>query len=60
VLRGIERGELAADTDVELVLDVTGGVTFFREMILGSGVDEAYLRQVVEHTLAGFRLAQPA
>jgi AcrR family transcriptional regulator len=55
VLRGIERGELAADTDVDLVLDVTGGVTFFRMMIAGTGVDEAYLRRVVEHTLAGFR-----
>jgi hypothetical protein len=34
---------------------VTGGVTFFRMMIAGTGVDEAYLRRVVEHTLAGFR-----
>jgi hypothetical protein len=55
VLRGIERGELVPDTDVELILDVTGGVAFLREMIMGMSVDEAYLRRVVEHTLAGFR-----
>jgi AcrR family transcriptional regulator len=58
VRRGIERGELAADTDVDLVLDVTGGVTFFRELIIGTGVDEAYLHRVVEHALAGFRPAR--
>jgi AcrR family transcriptional regulator len=54
VLRGIERGELSPDTDVDLVLDVTGGVAFFREMIIGTSVDEPYLRRVVEHALAGF------
>jgi Tetracyclin repressor-like, C-terminal domain len=55
VLRGIERGELSPDTDVDLVLDVTGGVVFFREMIMGTSVDEPYLRRVIEHALAGFR-----
>jgi AcrR family transcriptional regulator len=55
VLRGIERGELVPGTDVDLVLDVTGGVAFLREMIMGSPVDEAYLRRVVVHTLDGFR-----
>ncbi len=55
VARGIERGELSPDTDVDLVLDVTGGVAFFREMIMGTSVDEPYLRRVVEQALAGFR-----
>jgi AcrR family transcriptional regulator len=54
VVRGIERGELPADADVELLLDVLGGTVIYRELIACAPTDEAYIARLVERVLPGF------
>ena len=55
--RGVERGDLRADTDMELALDVLGGPLFYRLLITGGPIDEKLAENVVELILTGF--AQP-
>jgi AcrR family transcriptional regulator len=57
--RGVARGELPRDTDVDLLLDVLGGTVFFRVLLSDAPVDEPVVRRAVETVLAGFR-ATPA
>jgi AcrR family transcriptional regulator len=57
VARGIERGELPADTDVELLLDVLGGTVIYRELIACAPTDEAYIAGLVDAVLTGFGAA---
>jgi AcrR family transcriptional regulator len=52
VERAIARGQLPADTDVELVLDMVGAVPFYRELVSGEPMDEADARRVVDVVLA--------
>jgi AcrR family transcriptional regulator len=53
VRRGIERGELRPDVDVELALDFLGGPLFYRLLVTGGPLDEALARGVVEVMLRG-------
>jgi AcrR family transcriptional regulator len=50
--RGVARGELRADADVELTLELLAGPLFYRYLWLGAPVDEAYARAVVASVLA--------
>jgi AcrR family transcriptional regulator len=52
--RGIERGDLRRDLDVELALDVLGGPLFYRLLITGGPIDEQLAEGVVELILRGF------
>jgi AcrR family transcriptional regulator len=52
--RGIERGDLRDDTDLELALDVLGGPLFYRLLITGGPIDEQLAEGVVELILRGF------
>jgi len=54
LVRGIERGELPADVDVELMLDVLGGAVMYRELIAVHAVDDAYIGRLVDRILAAF------
>jgi hypothetical protein len=54
VERGIARGELRPDTDVELALDVIAGPVYTRLLITGQPLDPTYSRSVVEFVLARF------
>jgi AcrR family transcriptional regulator len=54
VQRGVDRGELPADTDVEMVLDVVGGTIMFRQFALGKAADPAYALVLVDRMLAAF------
>jgi AcrR family transcriptional regulator len=56
--RAIERGDLRADTDLELALDVLGGPLFYRLLITGGPIDDQLAQGVVELILRGF--APPA
>jgi AcrR family transcriptional regulator len=58
LVRGIERGDLRGDLDVELALDVLGGPLFYRLLITGGPIDERLAEGVVELILRGF--APPA
>lgn len=53
VRRGMERGELRADVDVELALDFLGGPLFYRLLVTGGPLDETLARGVVEVMLRG-------
>jgi AcrR family transcriptional regulator len=46
--RGIGRGDLRTDLDVELTLDVLGGPLFYRLLITGGPLDERLVQGVVD------------
>jgi AcrR family transcriptional regulator len=52
--RGIERGDLRHDLDLELALDVLGGPLFYRLLITGGPIDEQLAEGVAELILRGF------
>ena len=52
--RGIERGDLRRDLDVEFALDILAGPLFYRLLITGGPIDEGLAQAVVELILRGF------
>jgi AcrR family transcriptional regulator len=52
--RGVARGDLRADLDVELALDVLGGALFYRLLITGGPIDGNLAEGVAELILRGF------
>ena len=40
--RGVERGELPADTDVDLLVDLVLGPFFYRRLLTGATLDQAF------------------
>ena len=54
VQRGIERGDLRADLDPELALDVLGGPLFYRLLVTGGPIDDHLADGVVDLLLHGF------
>jgi AcrR family transcriptional regulator len=57
--RGVERGDLRPDVDLELVLDVLGGPLFYRLLITGGPIDEQLADGVTELILRGFAPDKP-
>jgi AcrR family transcriptional regulator len=58
--RGVERGDLRRDLDVELALDVLGGPLFYRLLITGGPIDKQLADGVVDLILRGFAPVKPA
>ena len=58
--RGTDRGDLRADLDHELALDVLGGPHFYRLLITGGPIDQRLADGVVELIMRGFAPAEPA
>jgi hypothetical protein len=54
VRRGVERGDLRPDLDVELALDVLGGPLFYRLLVTGGPIDEQLASGVADLILRGF------
>jgi AcrR family transcriptional regulator len=52
--RGVERGDLRPDLDVELALDVLGGPLFYRLLVTGGPIDNTLADGVAELILRGF------
>ena len=52
--RGIERGDLRCDLDLELALDVLGGPLFYRLLVTGGPIDEQLAEGVADLILRGF------
>jgi AcrR family transcriptional regulator len=48
VRRGVERGDLRSDLDVELALDVLGGPLFYRLLVTGGPIDDDLAEGVVD------------
>lgn len=55
ISRAVARGELPDDTDVDLVLDLLGGLVYFRVMLADDPPDDAVVATVVDTVLAGIR-----
>ncbi|MNW63268.1 hypothetical protein D3C74_414660 [compost metagenome] len=51
--RGIRRGELKDQLDLELCLDQIYGPIFYRLLILSDGLDESYVENLVKLCLEG-------
>jgi AcrR family transcriptional regulator len=52
--RGVERGDLRPDIDVELALDLLGGPLFYRLLVTGGPLDEQLAEGVTDLILRGF------
>jgi AcrR family transcriptional regulator len=57
--RGVERGDLRADLDFELALDVLGGALFYRLLVTGGPIDQQLAAEVVELIVRGFAPETP-
>jgi AcrR family transcriptional regulator len=51
--RGISRGELSGNLDIELVMDLIFGPLFYRLLITGDIVDETFIKDLVNYTFKG-------
>jgi len=52
--RGIERGDLRADTDVELAHELLFGPVYYRLLLSGAPLDEGLAGRVVDAVMAAF------
>jgi AcrR family transcriptional regulator len=52
--RGVKRGDLRPDIDVELALDVLGGPLFYRLLVTGGPIDDGLAESVTDLILRGF------
>jgi AcrR family transcriptional regulator len=57
--RGIGRGDLRRDLDVELALDIIAGLPSYRLFITGGPIDERLVELVVELIMRGFAPPKP-
>jgi AcrR family transcriptional regulator len=57
--RGVERGDLRPDIDLDLALDVLGGPLFYRLLITGGPIDEQLAEGVADLILRGFAPSAP-
>lgn len=53
--RGISRGELKDDLDIELVMDLIFGPLFYRLLITGDIVDEAFIKNLINYAFEGIK-----
>lgn len=53
--RGISRGELKEDLDIELVMDLIFGPLFYRLLITGDMVDEAFIKNIINYAFEGIK-----
>jgi AcrR family transcriptional regulator len=59
ISRGVARGELPVRTDVDLVLDLLGGLVYFRVLVADKPPDDTVVATVVDTVLAGIRSTGP-
>jgi AcrR family transcriptional regulator len=57
--RGVERGDLRPNLDLELALDVLGGPLFYRLLVTGGPIDEQLAEGTADLILRGFAPDQP-
>jgi predicted nucleotidyltransferase len=58
--RAAARGELRADADVDLALELLSAPPFYRFLMLGERVDDRYVKALVAAALATVAVAPPA
>ncbi len=58
--RGIERGELRPDIDVEFAADTVGAPVFYRHLVSRARITDAYIAQIVDEFLARYGVQSAA
>lgn len=58
--RAIARGELAAETDLDLLVDLTYGPVWYRLLFTGSGLDDAFVDALISAVIRASRSASQA
>jgi AcrR family transcriptional regulator len=53
--RGVERGELKAGLNIEVSTDLIYGPIFYRLLVTGEKIDDAYVKDLVTHAFEGVR-----
>lgn len=53
--KGIERGELKKNLDIDICIDLIYGPIFYRLLVTGQTLDEPYVQQLVLNTFEGIR-----
>jgi AcrR family transcriptional regulator len=51
--RGVARGEVRGDTDLGMITDMVHGALWYRMLFLNLPLDEAFVKKLLEQTLAG-------
>ncbi|MFT8319721.1 MAG: TetR/AcrR family transcriptional regulator [Bacillus sp. (in: firmicutes)] len=54
--RGIERGELREDLDLEVSIDLIYGPIFYRLLVINESLDDEYVEKLVEYSFKGIHL----
>lgn len=57
IRRGVAAGELSDDLDIGLIIDLIYGPIFYRLLLTGETLDDAYVRDLVGAAFAGIRKA---
>lgn len=53
--RGISRGELRKDLDIELTIDLIWGPLFYRLLITGAVLDDIFVRKLISYAFEGIK-----
>lgn len=59
VVRGVDRGDLRGDTDVEFALDALAGPLYVRLLITGAAIDPGYSQAAVDLVLGRYATTRP-
>ncbi|SEP23193.1 TetR/AcrR family transcriptional regulator [Propionispora vibrioides] len=51
--RGVQRGELKKDLDIELCIDLIYGPLFYRLLVTGEKIDEVFIKTLIHYALEG-------
>lgn len=54
--RGISRGELRKDLNIELSIDLIWGPIFYRLLITGEAIDDIFVRTLINYVFEGIKL----
>lgn len=54
--RGVQRGELKKDLDLELCIDLIYGPLFYRLLITGEDLDESFTKALINYAFEGIHL----
>jgi len=53
--RGVQRGELKKELDIELSIDLIYGPLFYRLLITGEKLDDAFIKILIEYAFEGIK-----
>ncbi|WP_234124762.1 TetR/AcrR family transcriptional regulator [Clostridium hydrogenum] len=54
--RGISRGELRTDLNVEVIIDLIWGPVFYRLLITGEVIDSAFVKELINYAFQGIQI----